>query len=130
MRLPDIVARDDLARLSVRFPGLEPDRVVVRPLPAGVTALFPGLGGMALGRSIWVHGAALAGHDLSPLIVHELAHVMQWRRHGPLGFLLRYGTDYLRGRLGGLDHAGAYRSIAAEAEARQAVMAFEAERPD
>ena len=58
------------------------------------------------------------GREHSPyLIHHELVHVRQWRRYGAIGFLARYVGAYLRGRLRGLDHAGAYRRIPFEIEA-------------
>ena len=55
-----------------------------------------------------------------PLIVHELMHVEQVRRQGPLTHSIRYVSDYLRGRLSGLRHWDAYRAVRFEEEARAA----------
>lgn len=51
------------------------------------------------------------------LIRHELVHVRQWRRHGVVGFSVRYLADYLRHRLRGYGHWAAYRRIRFEIEA-------------
>ena len=61
---------------------------------------------------------ALAGDD-SRLVAHEAIHVEQWRRLGWAPFLVVYLGEYLRGRLAGLPHAVAYRSISLEQEAEQ-----------
>lgn len=55
-------------------------------------------------------------HD-EHLIRHELEHVRQWREHGMVGFLVRYLGPYLRWRLAGYPHWGAYRRIPFEIEA-------------
>ena len=44
-------------------------------------------------------------------------HVEQYRRLGLAGFLVRYLAAYLRGRLAGYGHVGAYRRIPLEIEA-------------
>lgn len=51
------------------------------------------------------------------LLAHELVHVPQWRQLGAAGFLLRYVGAYLRWRLRGYGHWGAYRRIPLEVEA-------------
>lgn len=51
------------------------------------------------------------------LLRHELVHVRQWRDLGILGFLLRYVGWYLRWRIRGYGHDGAYRRIPLEVEA-------------
>ncbi len=62
--------------------------------------------------------------DDATLMRHELVHVRQWRELGFVGFLARYLGSYLRSRLRGYGHWGAYRriplEIAAEWEARRA----------
>jgi hypothetical protein len=58
-----------------------------------------------------------ASKDSAYLLRHELVHVRQWRRHGVVGFALRYTGDYLRNRLRGYGHWGAYRRIGFEIEA-------------
>jgi RHS repeat-associated protein len=52
------------------------------------------------------------------LIGHETAHVGQYAEYGDLGFLLRYGSDYLKNRLQGMDEHEAYENIPFEKEAR------------
>lgn len=51
------------------------------------------------------------------LIGHETAHVGQYAEYGDLGFLLKYGSDYLKNRLQGMDDEQAYRNIPFEREA-------------
>lgn len=64
------------------------------------------------------------------LVVHEIAHVVQYRQHGFIGFLWKYFRDYARNlrSAGSFDsnarHA-AYLAIPFEIEARQAALDFE-----
>ena len=51
------------------------------------------------------------------LVRHEAVHVRQWRRYGVVGFAVRYVGAYLRWRLRGKNHAGAYLRIPMEIEA-------------
>lgn len=51
------------------------------------------------------------------LLAHERVHVRQWRALGVVGFLRRYLSAYLRWRLLGYPHRGAYRRIPLEIEA-------------
>ena len=50
--------------------------------------------------------------QIASLMAHELAHVRQFRRMGVATFLIRYLSDYLRGRKAGLSHFDAYEAIA------------------
>ena len=72
---------------------------------------------ITIGRRIFVQpdrfDAVVAGRA-PELLAHELIHVQQWERLGPLGFLTWYVGDYLRLRLLGLSHDSAYRHIRAE----------------
>lgn len=69
---------------------------------------------MTLGRLISVR----ARHSTDGrLLRHELVHVRQWRELGVAGFLVRYLGFYLRWRLRGYGHDGAYRRIPLEVEA-------------
>jgi len=77
------------------------------PVPAGSA-------GITLGRLVIVR----AGHEHSKqLLRHELVHVRQWRRHGVVGFAVRYGTSYAKWRLLRKGHRGAYLRIPLEIEA-------------
>jgi len=51
------------------------------------------------------------------LLRHELVHVRQWRRFGPLGFSARYLGSYLLWRSRRKGHRGAYLRIPMEIEA-------------
>jgi hypothetical protein len=77
------------------------------PVPRGSDAI-------TIGSVISVREAS---KDSPYLLRHELVHVRQWRRHGAVGFALRYAGDYLRHRLRGYGHWGAYRRIGFEIEA-------------
>lgn len=80
--------------------------------------------GVTFGRRLFFSaaGAALLGR-LDPaaveLAAHEVAHALQYRRHGLFGMLGRYLADYLRGRRAGRGHHGAYLDIGFEREARR-----------
>lgn len=74
----------------------------------------PGSAGITLGRVIIVRRDAA---HRARLLRHELVHVEQWARHGLLGFTARYLGSYLRWRLAGYPHVGAYRRIPLEIEA-------------
>jgi hypothetical protein len=54
------------------------------------------------------------------LIAHEVAHCLQYQRHGPWRFRARYLAAYFKNRLRGMDHLSAYRGIPFEVEAREA----------
>lgn len=77
------------------------------PVPPGSAGIT--LGGIVIVRRDAAHRARL--------LRHESIHVEQYRRHGFLGFGLRYVGSYLRWRLAGYPHAGAYRRIPLEVEA-------------
>ena len=81
---------------------------------------------------LWVGGPVpkgMAGITLGPLVIvrdgcvterllrHELVHVRQWRRHGVLGFGVRYLGHYALWRLRRKGHHGAYLRIPMEIEA-------------
>ena len=77
----------------------------------------PGADAITIGPLVSVRAKA-AGDDR--LLRHEVEHVRQWRRFGPVGFLVRYVGSYLRWRVRGYDHWGAYRRIPLEVEAEWA----------
>jgi hypothetical protein len=74
----------------------------------------PGASAITIGPVISVRRGA-AGNQR--LLRHELVHVRQWRELGFVGFLRRYLSAYLRWRLHGYPHWGAYRRIPLEVEA-------------
>lgn len=74
----------------------------------------PGASGVTIGRLVILR----RGHESSERLVrHELEHVAQYRRFGVLGFLRRYVASYVRLRLRGHTHRGAYRRVPFEASA-------------
>jgi hypothetical protein len=63
------------------------------------------------------------------LLVHETAHVLQYRREGLAPFLFRYLWEYAKtlwgaGDLGATKRAAAYRAISFEVQAREAADAY------
>ena len=110
------------------MPRVDPSAVPVRPAPQPLLWLWPsGILAMTMPWAIYVHpdiwerfttGAEPARDGR--LIVHELMHVEQVRRHGAVRHGLTYLVDYGRGRLAGLDHWEAYRAVGFEDEARAA----------
>jgi hypothetical protein len=81
----------------------------------------PGADAVTLGSLVIVRRAAAGS---AALLRHEAVHVRQWRSLGVVGFLRRYLGAYLRLRLAGYGHRGAYLRIPLEVEA-----AWEAARP-
>lgn len=73
----------------------------------------PGAAGITIGRLVSVRSARPTAH----LLRHEEGHVVQWRQLGPVRFLVRYLSAYLRERLSGRSHWAAYRRIPLEIEA-------------
>lgn len=120
MKAADLLGRFDSPALRVRLLPTYPETVVVRPFPGGVRRLWPSwVGAVTLPWGIYVRPDLLDGDPeaLGRLLCHELVHVRQWKTLGALGFLRRYLSDYLRGRLRGLSHRQAYQAIGLELEA-------------
>ena len=95
--------------------------VRIVPMPRMVQLLMPrGVSAITLGSTIMIrpdrYERALEGEE-AELVAHELIHVEQWRRYGPVGFLRRYLLDYARLRMIGLTHDQAYRGIGFEHDA-------------
>lgn len=74
----------------------------------------PGATAITLGPVVLIRERGLRSARLRR---HELVHVRQWRELGVLGFLRRYLGAYLRWRLRGYSHWGAYRRVPLEIEA-------------
>jgi hypothetical protein len=93
--------------------------VTIRRLPNGVRVWIggpvpPGADAITIGSLIVVRARSASSREL---LAHELVHVRQWRGFGVVGFLHRYIGAYLRWRLRGYPHDGAYRRIPFEVEA-------------
>ncbi|MEA3510595.1 MAG: hypothetical protein U9R51_04080 [Actinomycetota bacterium] len=97
--------------------------VAVRPVPGWLTRVWgSGVDAMALPRVVFASAEAfdrIVDGSAAALLIHESAHIDQWRRYGAAGFLARYLGDYLRGRAVGLPHHTAYRAIRFEREATE-----------
>lgn len=76
--------------------------------------VVPGAAATTLGSLVLIRRRAAANERL---LRHELEHVAQWRRHGLIGFTVRYLGPYLRWRLRSYPHWAAYRRIPFEIEA-------------
>ncbi len=114
----------DLERLAVALPTVDPSTVPVRVASRSFRLFWAkGISAVAMPWGIYVHPARLGrpAADIGNLMVHELAHIEQWRRLGTFGWVRSYIGDYLRGRRKGLGHHGAYRAIRLEKEARDVV---------
>lgn len=74
----------------------------------------PGAGAVTLGALVIVRRGL---EDSDHLMRHERGHMRQWRELGVVRFLVRYVGSYLRHRLSGRSHWGAYRRIPLEVEA-------------
>jgi hypothetical protein len=74
----------------------------------------PGASATTFGTTVFVR----RGVTMSPrLRRHEFEHVLQYHRHGRLGFLRRYVWTYLRWRLRWYAHYPAYRRLPFEIQA-------------
>jgi hypothetical protein len=80
----------------------------------------PGADAITIGSVVSIRRAAASDRHL---LRHEEEHVRQWRRLGGVRFLARYIGSYVRWRLHGYDHWGAYRRIPLEVEAEWAARA-------
>ena len=128
-RCPDNLSTVTLAEaMDINgVPGGAPHATSMRVAPAAFRRFWAGgVSAMTTPRTIWVSREAMAEIERGSarrLLVHELTHLRQWRRHGAAGFVARYLGDYLKARAGGFSHSDAYRAIrferAAEAEARR-----------
>ena len=100
---------------------LNPDTVRVRCVPVWIRLWWRGsFAAITMPWGIYVrHEVLHRPEQLGTLIVHELAHVEQWRRLGVVRFLRRYVGEYVSLRRTGADHMSAYRGISLEADARQ-----------
>ena len=117
------VDRDWLGRVLTR---VDPSEVPVREAPRWFRALWArGIVGVAMPWAVYMtpammdrYEAAAEPRRLGRLLVHELAHIEQFRRLGAIRHIGRYVFDYVRGRLQRKGHWVAYKSVRLEIEAR------------
>lgn len=124
VRVGPLIARAGFDLSTIRdLTGLgDFDRVDLRPAPGWMLAVWRGpVVAMTVMNRIFVNPRVLSGDqlDFGPLLVHELVHVRQWTEAGPVRFMARYVSDYVKARLSGCDHDTAYRRIRYEVEARR-----------
>jgi hypothetical protein len=115
-------------RLRLLIHPIRPESVQIRPAPRWLRRVWgKGIRAMTIRHRVYVEPDLLTGQTRKDalLLVHELVHVRQWHDLGVFGFLWRYLSDYLRGRLKGLDHRKAYLEISLEREARRLAALFE-----
>lgn len=72
-----------------------------------------GADGITLGSLVIVRRGKVTPY----LLRHEMVHVRQWRRYGPVGFGARYLGSYVVWRMRRKGHKGAYQRIPMEVEA-------------
>lgn len=123
----------DEERLATTVPRVTPSRVPVWQAGWLLRKVWPrGISAMAVPWGIYLAPEVLKRPlaDLGPLIVHELTHIEQWRRLGPIGWARSYLGDYFRGRRGGMRHHDAYRAVGLEAEARATARALRSREPE
>lgn len=112
----------DLEEVERLVHPVRPETINVWPASRWLQMLWrPGIGGVTQGRRIFVKPELLHGDRdrLARLVIHELVHVYQFRTSGYVAFMARYGRDYLKGLLSGMDRREAYLAIPAEVEARE-----------
>jgi hypothetical protein len=111
----------DPGSLASALPRVDPERIRVRVAHRWFRLFWaPWVTAMAVPWGIYLHPKRLAESPdrLGRLVVHELTHIDQWRRLGPIGWSKAYLGGYRRGRRAGLSRHEAYRAIPLEVEAR------------
>ena len=105
---------------------------------AGLLTHVLGISAITLGRRVLVAPGLVWRHEEegtvslpAALVVHEAAHVLQYRSDGVLRFLAGYVRDYLAGlregrRFDAAARQAAYRAIPAERAAREAAAGYRA----
>ncbi len=89
--------------------------IVAVTAPWGISVVPEVFASLTDPNKAWRHGT---------LIVHELAHLDQYRRIGAWRHIGRYTGDYLSARWHGRNHWDAYRDIRLEVEARAIASRF------
>ena len=123
----------DVDAVRRALPSVEPYAVPLRVARPGFRRFWAkGIAAVAMPWAIYltepifarVETGAEGGRD-GLLIVHELVHIDQYVRLGPIRHVVKYIADYLRGRFRGLSHWEAYRAVSLEVEAREIAATFQ-----
>ena len=117
----------DLVTLQKVLPRIDPRTIKVWVAPAVVRPIWgKRIAARAMAWGIYVRPDVMARFEKgeepernAQLIVHELTHIEQWRRLGPVRHSLQYVGDFLRGLVAGKGSFAAYKAIRLELEARQ-----------
>lgn len=125
--LSSSIAEEAICRRAISECRLVPFDRFLPPLLRGVRptiayfALRRRASGITLGRQIYIRRNLFDRDGELPLylVVHEVAHVVQFLRDGTLPFLSRYVGEYFAGRFRGLRDREAYLAISYEREARR-----------
>jgi hypothetical protein len=120
------IAGPSLCERAARECSLTPFRHHLPPLSRGVrpviayAALNSRARGITLGRQVYIRHDTFDSDDRIPpfLLVHELAHVVQFLRDGTASFLTRYLSEYFAGLMRHRSGYRAYLEISYEVEAR------------
>lgn len=110
----------DLRVIRDKLPDTDPFRVPVVGAPRWMQLAWrPWVKGSAGPSRIYLRPELLAEPAAAgTLVMHELVHVDQWRRHGRIGFMGRYAAGYLKGLFEHRSFTSAYLNVAFEVEAR------------
>jgi hypothetical protein len=122
----------DIAAVRRELPAVEPFAVSIRPAsPLFQRFWARSIVAVAMPWGVYVRPVVFdrirTGAEPSrdgPLVVHELTHIEQFRRLGPLRHIAQYVGDYLGGRRRGRGHWEAYRNVRLEVEAREVAARF------
>lgn len=125
----------DVTRLRTHLPRVDPARVRVYVAPWWFRLFWAkGIAAMCMAWGVYVQPEIMDRFEqrdrldaIGTLIAHELVHLEQWRRLGPIRHTIRYLGDYVVGRLRRLPHWEAYRAIGLEREARYVAAVITAE---
>lgn len=112
----------DTEQVRLALHPIRPQSVNLYPASSVVRSLWgAGVSAMTLGRWVLIDPDALDGDPvtLGRLTLHELFHLRQIAELGLARFLVRYLTDYFRGRLRRQSHRDAYLGVGLEWEARR-----------
>ena len=100
---------------------IDPKGVEVRSVPMWLRwVLRDRFSAITFPWAIYIQDSALDAPGVRSLLVHELAHLEQWRRLGYVRFLRVYLGEYFAARRSGASHMVAYYDISLETEARAA----------
>jgi hypothetical protein len=125
----------DVDRVRHHLARVDPAKAKVRVAPGWFMSFWArGVVGVCMPWAIYVRPEVMQRYrngdglvSIATLIAHELTHLEQYRRLGPIRHGIRYAADYIIGRFRRLGHWDAYRAIGLEREARYVAALITAE---